>query len=54
MQPYEEFEKQIKELVVIVDEPVKLINQQVKAYEDKKKADKLEKIKEILGIHHTS
>lgn len=47
LQPYEEFEKQIKELVVIVDEPVKLINQQVKAYEDKKKADKLEKIKEF-------
>nr|DAY68051.1 MAG TPA: Protein of unknown function (DUF1351) [Caudoviricetes sp.] len=45
LQPYEEFEKQIKELVAIVDEPVQLINEQVKAYEDKKKADKLEKIK---------
>lgn len=47
LQPYEEFEKQIKELVAIVDEPVTLIDQQVKAYEDKKKADKLEKIKEF-------
>lgn len=47
LQPYEEFEKQIKELVAIVDEPVKLIDLQVKAYEDKKKADKLEKIKEF-------
>lgn len=47
LQPYEEFEKQIKELVAIVDEPVKLIDQQVKNYEEKKKADKLEKIKEF-------
>lgn len=47
LQPYEEFEKQIKELVAIVDEPVQLINEQVKAYEDKKKADKLKKIKEF-------
>ncbi len=47
LQPYEEFEKQIKELVAIVDEPVQLINEQVKAYEDKKKADKLEQIKEF-------
>lgn len=47
LQPYEVFEKQIKELVAIVDEPVRLIDQQVKNYEEKKKADKLEKIKEF-------
>lgn len=47
LQPYEDFEKQIRELVAIVDEPVQLINEQVKAYEDKKKADKLEKIEEF-------
>ena len=47
LQPYEDFEKQIKELVAIVDEPVRLIDQQVKNYEEKKKADKLEKIKEF-------
>ena len=46
LQPYETFEKQIKELVAIVNEPVKLIDTQVKAYEDKQKADKLEQIKE--------
>lgn len=46
LEPYEEFEKQIKELVSIIKEPVLLINTQVKAYEDKEKADKLEKIKE--------
>lgn len=47
LQPYEAFEKQMKELVAIVDEPVKLIDSQVKAYEDKQKADKLEKIQEF-------
>lgn len=47
LQPYEAFEKQMKELVAIVDEPVKLIDQQVKTYEDNQKADKLEKIKEF-------
>lgn len=44
--PYEAFEKQMKELVAIVNEPVKLIDTQVKAYEDKQKAEKLEQIKE--------
>lgn len=47
LQPYETFEKQMKELVAIVNEPVQLIDQQVKAYEDGQKADKLEKIKEF-------
>lgn len=46
LQPYEEFEKKIKELVAIVDEPVKLIDSQVKIYEEKKKEEKLGKIQE--------
>ena len=45
--PYESFEKQMKELVAIVNEPVKLIDSQVKNYEDKKKEEKLEKIREF-------
>lgn len=45
LQPYEAFEKQMKELVAIVNEPVQLIDSQVKAYEDKQKEEKLEKIK---------
>ena len=47
LQPYEDFEKQIKELVMIVDEPAQLITEQIKESEDKKKAEKLEKIKEF-------
>lgn len=46
LQPYEAFEKQMKELVAIINEPVQLIDGQVKTYEEKLRAEKLEKIKE--------
>lgn len=53
LKPYEDFEKKIKELVAVVNEPVMLIDTQVKAYEDKQKEEKLEKIKELLeGTEH--
>ena len=53
LKPYEDFEKKIKELVAIVNEPVMLIDTQVKAYEDKQKEEKLEKIKELWeGTEH--
>lgn len=45
LQPYEAFENQMKNLVAIVNEPVMLIDSQIKDYEDKKKAEKLEQIK---------
>lgn len=44
LQPYEEFEKQMKELVAIIKEPVQLIDSQVKTYEEKQKQAKLESI----------
>lgn len=47
LQPYEDFEKQIKALVAIVNEPVQLIDSQVKAYDEKRKAEKLDQIKAI-------
>lgn len=50
LQPYEAFEAQMKELVAIVNEPVKLIDEQVKGYENKQKEEKLEKIKEYWEI----
>lgn len=43
--PYESFEKQIKEIVAIIDEPIGIIDGQVKAFEEKQKAEKLEEIK---------
>ena len=44
--PYEEFEKKMKEIIAIVNEPIKMIDQQVKGYEEQKKAEKLEQIQE--------
>ena len=44
--PYEEFEKKMKEIVAIVNEPIQMIDSQVKDYEDQKKAEKLEQIQE--------
>lgn len=43
--PYEAFEKKMKELVAIVNEPIAMIDGQVKAYEDQKKNEKFEEIK---------
>ena len=42
--PYETFEKQMKELVSIVNEPIMMIDSQVKDYEEGKKAEKMKAI----------
>lgn len=44
--PYEDFEKKLKEITAIVNEPIQMIDQQVKGYEEQKKAEKLEQIQE--------
>lgn len=43
--PYDRFEKQMKELVAVVNEPIMLIDEQIKAYEAQKKDEKAEQIK---------
>lgn len=45
LKPYEDFEKKIKELESIISEPLKKMDAEIKAYEDGKKAEKLEEIK---------
>lgn len=40
MQPYTKFEEQVKELIALCDEPAKNIDEQVKAFEAKAKAEK--------------
>lgn len=47
--PYEQFEKQVKEIVAIVNEPIVLIDKQIKEYEQIKRAEKLEKVQEIFA-----
>lgn len=49
LEPYNQFEKQIKELVAIIDEPVKLIGDQITEFEDREKAEKHEQIIELFN-----
>lgn len=49
LEPYNQFEKQIKELVAIIDEPVKLIGEQITEFEDREKAEKHEQITELFN-----
>lgn len=44
--PYDAFEKQMKEIIAIVQEPITLIDRQIKEYEDGQRQAKLAKIKE--------
>ena len=46
LQPYEAFEAKVNELAKIVQEPIALIDEQVKDYEEKQKQEKLAKIQE--------
>lgn len=45
LHPYEEFEAQAKELISMVKEQAAAIDTQVKAYDDRRREEKLEKIK---------
>lgn len=53
MKPYDDFESKVKELTGLIDEPIELIDKQVKAFEEKKKAEKRVKIQglydELIG-----
>lgn len=48
LHPYEEFEGQAKELIAMVKEQSAAIDTQVKAYDDRRREEKLEKIKAEL------
>lgn len=49
MKPYDDFEIKVKELTALIDKPILLIDTQVKAFDEKKKAEKKEKIKELYA-----
>lgn len=48
MAPYEEFEQRMKEIVALVNEPIAVIDGQIKAYEQQKRDEKLENIRELF------
>lgn len=48
MKPYMDFESKIKELMSLIDEPIALIDKQVKEFDLKQKEEKKEKIAELF------
>lgn len=49
MVPYDEFEKQVKELISLIDEPIRLIDSQIKEVEQKRREEKRQKIEELFA-----
>lgn len=49
MAPYEQFESQVKELIALIDEPIRLIDAQIKEVEEQKKAQKRKNIEELFN-----
>lgn len=47
MKPYEDFEKQIKEVMAIADKPIELIDSQLKALDKKRVDEKQDHLKEL-------
>ena len=47
MKPYDDFEIKMKRLTEKIDEPINLINSQINDFEEKRRKDRREKIKEI-------
>lgn len=47
IQPFNDFKNKVNELISIIDTPVKLIDGQIKNYEEKQKEEKLQEIKEL-------
>lgn len=50
MKPYTEFEGKIKELTLLIDQPIKAIDTQLESYEERRKQAKLERIKEAYDV----
>lgn len=51
MQPYTAFEDEVKEALKIIDEPIELIDTQVKSFEEEKKEEKRELCRKLWEEH---
>lgn len=49
MAPYEQFETQVKELIALIEEPIRLIDVQIKEVEEQKRQEKRKGIEELFG-----
>lgn len=48
MEPYEKFEKQVREVIALIDEPIGLIDRQIKEVEEQKRIQKRKDIDELF------
>lgn len=48
MEPYEKFERQVKELTALIDEPILLIDDQIKEVEQAKREEKKKAVEELF------
>lgn len=48
MEPYDKFEKQVKELISLIEEPIRLIDSQIKEVEEQKRIQKRRDIEELF------
>lgn len=49
LEPYTKFEERCKTVIALVDEPIDLINTQIKMFDEEKKLQKIEHIKELYA-----
>ena len=49
MEPYDQFEAELKDVLKLIQEPISLIDKQIKEYEDQKKAEKKADIEKTYG-----
>lgn len=49
LEPYDKFEAEMKEVLAIVNEPIGLIDSQIKGFEEEQKAKKLEAVKQAFA-----
>lgn len=54
MKPYNEFEKHVKDMFKMIDEPINSINKQIKEYEEMWKQDKYDEIKDYFDSYELS
>lgn len=50
LKPYEEFEQKMKLLVSMIDEPIKAIDGQLKSFDELRKEEKLQTVKQIYDL----
>lgn len=47
--PYEEFEKEVKDVLAVIDEPIDLIDSKLKEFDEARAAEKLNHVKELYS-----